>query len=439
MDDRSIIKIFYLTLGSITLLAAGKQWLPREGMPTHLDVLGAGKARAQTPAGGSFIPAPPTPSAPGIETATSFQPLPPTNGASFSGVPAAPSAFVPNPALPSVVVPQPADVPPAQELETTRVAARVGGEVILVGDVISSVNAYLSRNGVSPDDPEVQAQKREFMKIRLKQIVETRMIVNEARRKIPEEGYKKAMEKFDEEFYKTVAPKMAAERKLPGVPELEAQLRKDGTTLEREQRAFAEQVLSNSWVSQNTKINKDIAHAELVEYYQRNGAKYEFPAQARWEQITVRFDSFPSKAEAYAALAAAGNQVLQGKLFSDVAREMSQGSTASQGGQHPWTKKGSLVSKVLDEALFTLPLKQLSPIIEDDRGFHIIRVIERIDAGKKPFADVQLEIRNLILEQRTEVAKKTLLEDIRKRTAVWTMFDAPSDSVASPPDAALRR
>ena len=104
----------------------------------------------------------------------------------------------------------------------------------------------------------------------------------------------------------------------------------------------------------------------------------------------VRIDKYPSKAEAYAALARMGTQVvLAGRPLAEVAKAQSDGLTAGNGGQRDWTTKGSLVAEELDRALFGLPIGQLSPILESNSGFHIIRVIERQDAMRTPFADAQ--------------------------------------------------
>jgi parvulin-like peptidyl-prolyl isomerase len=488
-----LTKIFYLALASLTLLAAAVQWLPDEGFPPDID-LGAKEARAQsprptappgiapvsvpglappaatvTPANADYpatpyqpqpvyvaqqpVPAaiqPPVATQPsGLTTGEySTQPwTPPT--APPTGAPMQPvvagqaitptSTITAPPGSSAILIPSmPAGEPPAQEVEGTRIIATVGSDVILAGEVLASVNAYLARNGIDPNDPQVREQKDELMKMRLKQIIETRTIVNEARRKIPEEGYNKAMAKFDEEFMRSIAPKMARERKLPDIAALEAQLKKDGTTLDREKQNFAEMVLSQSWVSQNVHVSPDVPHAEMLQYYQSRAADFDIPAQARWEQITVRFDSFPTKADAYSTLAWAGNQVLQGRPFADVARQISQGSTAAQGGAQPWTKKGSLVSKSLDQALFELPVNTLSPILEDERSFHIVRVVERQEAGKVPFTDAQVEIRKKISEQRAEAAKKELVEKIKAKTVVWTIYDppGPTTQIARPPAAA---
>ena len=58
-----------------------------------------------------------------------------------------------------------------------------------------------------------------------------------------------------------------------------------------------------------------------------------------------------------------------------------KGPTSHEGGRYDWTTKGSLVSDVIDQAIFSLPVGKLSRILEDEKGFHIVRVIEREDCG----------------------------------------------------------
>jgi parvulin-like peptidyl-prolyl isomerase len=86
--------------------------------------------------------------------------------------------------------------------------------------------------------------------------------------------------------------------------------------------------------------------------------------------------------------------------FAEVARRGSHGLTAARGGQRDWTTKGSLKSAVVDEALFGLPVMRMSHILEDDDGFHIVRVIQRKDAFRTPFKDAQVEIRKQLKEEQ---------------------------------------
>jgi parvulin-like peptidyl-prolyl isomerase len=81
-------------------------------------------------------------------------------------------------------------------------------------------------------------------------------------------------------------------------------------------------------------------------------------------------------------------------------------------------------------AVFTLEVDKLSQIIEDDAGFHIIRVIERKEAGQVSFLEAQPEIREAIESQRRAAEQQKYLTELRARTQVWTIYDPP-DEVAS--------
>jgi parvulin-like peptidyl-prolyl isomerase len=118
-----------------------------------------------------------------------------------------------------------------------------------------------------------------------------------------------------------------------------------------------------------------------------------------------------------------GNQVRAGAAFGEVARAMSDGPTASDGGTRNWTHKGSLVCEELDRALFGLPVGQLSPIIESADGLHIIRVIERDPGGRVPFVEAQAEIRPKLRQQRASERLQNYIAGLRQEIPVWTVFD----------------
>ena len=75
--------------------------------------------------------------------------------------------------------------------------------------------------------------------------------------------------------------------------------------------------------------------------------------------------------------------------------------------------------KTLDDSLFTLPPGTFSQIIESDRGFHIVPVLERKDAGRTSFVDAKGEIKKK--EPKDETVKKQInkyLDDVRQKTPV---------------------
>jgi hypothetical protein len=204
-----------------------------------------------------------------------------------------------------------------------------------------------------------------------------------------------------------------------------------GQSLDRQRQMFLERSLAGGWESQHIKENREIPVSQQLGYYQQNIAEFEYPAKARWEELMVDFDRFNSKDEAWAALAEMGNEVLRGADFATLAKARSHGPTRFDGGVYDWTTKGSLVSTVLDEAIFGLPVGSMSRILEDERGFHIVRVIERVEAGRQPFEEAQVPIREKLREADTERQRKEFVAKMKQRIPVWTIFDE-ADSATAP-------
>jgi hypothetical protein len=67
----------------------------------------------------------------------------------------------------------------------------------------------------------------------------------------------------------------------------------------------------------------------------------------------------------------------------------------------------------------------MSQILEGDRGFHIVRVVERVDAGTTSFREAQVGIRKKLREEHLQRQKDEFLTKIKQRTPVWTIFDSP--------------
>ena len=227
----------------------------------------------------------------------------------------------------------------------------------------------------------------------LKQHLETDLIYQDACKTMPEENINHAGETLDKKFEQEELPKLLKRLGVQSQAELEQQLRSMGSSLESEKRIYRKRTLAQYWIREKVKFDEEITHEELLAWYQAHLAQFETPAQARWEELQVRIDRFPSKADAYAAIARMGNQVMAGTPLAQVAKAQSDGSTASSGGLHDWTGKGSLVAEQLDRALFGLPIGQLSPILESTTSLHIIRVVDRRDSTRKSYSATQEDIR----------------------------------------------
>lgn len=320
----------------------------------------------------------------------------------------------------------PSTVPSAaQSLETALVVARVGPEVVLESDLMTpSLAAWLEKNtpGMTPE--QVREVKKQIYRQMLSQYVESLIVYVDACRTIPEDKLPEIRAKVNEAFDEQQLPRLLKDAGLTSAGEYEQMLRSRGQSLDRIRKTFFERALAQQWAEQKASFDGEIPHAELIAHYHANLADYEYPAKAKFEQLMVRIGPSRPREEAWKRIAEMGNAVIGGRGLADVARELSDGPTAKQGGGYDWTGKGSLSSAVLDRAIFTLPVGQLSTILEEESALHIIRVTERTEAGRVPFVEAQVEIRRRLVGERKKREMETYLAKLRERTPVWTIYDA---------------
>ncbi|MEN6404897.1 MAG: peptidyl-prolyl cis-trans isomerase [Thermoguttaceae bacterium] len=331
---------------------------------------------------------------------------------------------------PNAVIPV-GDVRPC---EGTAIIARVGSAAILESDVIGAVNEIIEANKSKIPPDQLDKQRELLLQQRLKNAVEMKLIYEDARRTIPSERWTDIEKQLDKTFDEEQLERMIKKSGVANARELDQKLRTFGTSLEREKRAFTERTLAQQWARQQVKGDEEITYDQMLTYYREHQDEFTTPARAKWEELMVRFSKYPTRVAAFDAIARMGNQVLGGSPLADVAKAGSDGTTAQDGGRRDWISRGSHVCAAVDAALFQLPIGQMSPILESEQGYHIVRVVKREDTAVKPFLDAQVDIKQKIVRQRNEKQFREYMEKLQARTPVWTIFDktASAQQVATP-------
>ena len=338
----------------------------------------------------------------------------------------------------------PLPIPGAQSLETAMIVARVGPEVVLESDLLTpSALEWLAKVSPGLKPEQIRELKMQIYKQVLVPHIESMIVYVDACRTIPEDRLPEIEKKVGEAFDQQQLPRLIKAAGVANVKEYEHLLRSRGQSLDHIRKTFFERSLAQQWVQQKVTSDDEIPHAEMIAWYENHLAEYDFSARVRFEQISIRITPQRSRKAAWDLLAEMGNDVLEGKPFAEIARSRSEGLTAAQGGAYEWTNKSSLASKVLDDAVFTLPVGQLSAILEDGTTLHIVRVIERVEAGRTPFIEAQVGIRDSLQQERRKREMDEYLSKLRERTPVWTIFDeaagGPLQTAARPNAAGLPR
>ncbi|MFK7769143.1 MAG: peptidylprolyl isomerase [Mariniblastus sp.] len=311
-----------------------------------------------------------------------------------------------------------------ESFEPGRVLALVGGQPIFVGDLLFDVNQRIEKvMGSAPESVKAQARKQLLPKL-LPQFVDAKIRFIGGLRGLPDGvELEDILEQAGEGFDTNALDEMVKGAGLKSVAELDAHLRVQGASVRKVRRMWCEDQLTRHLLQKQIQIDEDIPHQQMLDDYQKNIAKYAIPAKSKWEQIMIRFDRTGSRAEARKMIEELGNQIVYGASLEAVAKKSSQGFMASAGGQHPATTRGALVLKEIDEAIFTLPVGELSDVIETRDGFHIVRVVERNEATKTPFLEAQVEIKKRLVSEKRESAFKEFMDKLRREIPVEYFTD----------------
>ncbi len=148
-------------------------------------------------------------------------------------------------------------------------------------------------------------------------------------------------------------------------------------------RALQERLVSK--MKQDGKmITVAVSEDEITEAFNDQRAKLpKRPATVTFRQIVVPTQaSVEAKKVAYARAESVYKDLSTGGDFEKIAKRVSDDSgSAVQGGDLGWSRRGQMVP-AFDEMMFLLPPGQISPIVETQFGFHIIRV-DRIQPAER--------------------------------------------------------
>jgi peptidyl-prolyl cis-trans isomerase SurA len=261
-----------------------------------------------------------------------------------------------------------------------RIVAVVGDQPILWSDVLSSINQQRAAGLTLPADSAGQlALARDV----LNQLIDEEILVQKAHTLKQEVTPDEVNRSVDEQInrirqqFKTDEEYRTELRNAGfGTPEeYRRTLYQQYYRRALQQRAFTE--------LQKTTHPRNVSEQEIEEAFRTNKeALSRQPASVTFRQIVVA--PHPSPAAKKAARAKADTilaELRKGADFEQVAKResMDQGTKAT-GGDLGWNRRGAMVPE-FERMMFALRPGQLSPVVETQFGYHIIRV-DRVQAGE---------------------------------------------------------
>ena len=196
-------------------------------------------------------------------------------------------------------------------------------------------------------------------------------------------------------------------------------------------QAARDRVLADAMLLRIDAANKP-TDAALDQYtlarYKADTKRFEIPAQIGTRHILIK----SSTSDARTKIEKIQAELKSGADFAALAKQYSEDpGSAAKGGELGMNPRGRMVAPFEEAAWALSKPGDISPIVQSEFGFHIIRLEARQDAGVRPFEEVRESLRKEVLT--------SLLNEARIRESQRLLGAATFDRAAIEAFAAAQR
>jgi hypothetical protein len=310
--------------------------------------------------------------------------------------------------------------------EWNEVAGRVDGIPVFARDVLEADRPRLEQMKAQAP-PEVYKQQRDkLLKMRLPQYLEQQLLLSAVRDEMNDEQMEAIEGQLDKMFGGEI-DRLKGITKVSSVADLEEVLESQGTTLAQLKQVFFDRQMAGQYLGLKMSKVEPASRAELLAEYERRIDQYRKPADVKWQQVWISFSKHGSRDEAFKVLKKAADDIKAGVPFDVVIGRYSDGAMKEAGGLWDYTTRGNLANQDVEDALFTLPIGEVSRPYDVGKAFQIVRVADRRDERVTPFAEVQDDLAKEMAKKRESEAAGKEVAKLWNTAVIETRFDNDSD------------
>ena len=287
-----------------------------------------------------------------------------------------------------------------------RVAATVDGDVVTLSDLKERAGPEWARVEALPDGKEREAVRREALKRALDAIIAERLLASAAKSlqlQVTEAQVDAAVEdiktrnRFDDAQFEQALQSQGLDRAT-----FRGQIRRELETY---------QVLQH-----NARGRVKVSDEDVRNYYRTHPQEFGGELELKVRHMFLPVREGATKAEVEKARAQ-GEKVLQrlrtGEDFAKVAKAVSKGPSAQDGGDLGWLRRGT-IQKQLEDAAFALQDGAISPLVHAGPGFHVLKVEGRRTGGGRSYEEAAEEIRLRLFDEQASASRAQYLEQLKK-------------------------
>lgn len=298
---------------------------------------------------------------------------------------------------------------PAAEV-VDRVAATIEGDVVTLSDLVERIGPEWSRIEAMPDGPERDRERRDLLRRAFDVVVAEKLLSQQAKAL--------QLEVSDAQVDAAIAD-IKTRNRLDDAALAQA-LEDQGLDLPSFRAQVRRELETYSVLNQKVRGRVRISDADVRNYYQTHPQEFGGEEEVRVRHIFLPLREGAPRADEEKARAL-GERVLgrlaEGEDFAKVARDVSKGPSAGDGGELGWLRRGT-IQKTLEDAAFALKPGEVSGLVRAGPGLHLLKVEERRVGGGKSLEEVSEEIRIRLYEEQVGTYRQQYIEELKRGAAI---------------------
>ena len=299
--------------------------------------------------------------------------------------------------------------------DDNRIVAVVNDEVITQSQLNRALAPVYLQMQATLGPEELSEQMRDIRQKVLEQLIEERLMLQEARTPRQVEvakgkiGVPHPVEVAEHEIDEMVAETRA---KFSSEQEFTDALATQGLTVEDLRGRFKDQITIQKLISREIRSRVAVSPAEVTQYYEQHLEEFVTQPAVQVATILVRPKDSLDIARCHSLAEDLYRQLLGGADFYELARRYSDGFNAQMGGRMGILEKGKS-RKEIDEVLFKLKTGEISPVVKTAAGFHLFLVESVRSPRQAELAEVQANILYMLPTQKASVRYKEWMKRLR--------------------------
>ena len=297
-------------------------------------------------------------------------------------------------------------LPPARAELIEEIVAKVNDDIITRSEVDREEQALMAELYRRFAGEELDQMVKDARSGLLQEIIDRKLLIHRAERLYDIE---KMQEVLLDEFMNREG--------IKNKEELERLLGQQGKTVEDLQRRLVEMMAPSEVIRFEVGNRLAVSDTEVDAYYETHSEEFEIRGEVTIREI-VLLARDADKPKRRAEVDEIHERVTDGgEDFAEVAIEVSEVGTSEMGGLIGPFEKGDLV-KAIEDAAFSIPVGTISPVLESENGFHIIKVEFRTDDGVRPLDEIREELRITLEDRKFEEALQDFLVKAREEANI---------------------